>query len=42
MSRRVVVTGMAGLSPLGDTWQGVRDRLLKCESAVQVVDELAE
>lgn len=42
MSRRVVVTGMAGLSPLGSTWQSVRDRLLKGESAVRFLDELAE
>jgi 3-oxoacyl-[acyl-carrier-protein] synthase II len=27
MSRRVVVTGMAGISPLGNDWAAIRERL---------------
>jgi len=33
--RRVAVTGMAGLSPLGGDWAGVRERLLAMRNAVQ-------
>jgi 3-oxoacyl-[acyl-carrier-protein] synthase II len=39
MSRRVVVTGMAGLSPLGQDWKSVRDSLRTGVSGVRVVPE---
>ena len=35
MSRRVVITGMAGLSPIGSDWKTVRDALLSGRSGVQ-------
>ena len=34
MTRRVVVTGMAGLSPIGQDWKQVRDALLSGRSGV--------
>jgi 3-oxoacyl-[acyl-carrier-protein] synthase II len=34
MSRRVVVTGMAGISPIGNDWMAVRARLGECRNAV--------
>src|SRR5439155_3869502 len=37
MSRRVVVTGMAGLCPLGQDWATVRDRLHEGRSGIVVV-----
>lgn len=39
MSRRVVVTGMAGLCPLGQDWTSVRDRLRAGRSGVSTVPE---
>lgn len=39
MRRRVVVTGMAGLSPLGSDWATVRASLLAGHSGVQVMAE---
>ena len=36
--RRVVVTGFAGISPLGNSWATVREKLLSCTNAVQVMD----
>jgi 3-oxoacyl-[acyl-carrier-protein] synthase II len=42
MTRRVVVTGMAGLTPLGDDWKSVRERLLAGRSGVRMLPELAE
>lgn len=42
MSRRVVVTGMAGVSSLGHDWRTVRDRLLGGMSGVAVMPEWAE
>ena len=39
MKRRVVVTGMAGLSPLGSDWPGVRAGLLAGRSGVRVMPE---
>jgi 3-oxoacyl-[acyl-carrier-protein] synthase II len=38
MKRRVVVTGMSGLSPLGTGWKAVRESLLAGRSAVKRVD----
>src|SRR5207245_182029 len=37
--RRVVVTGMAGLCPLGSDWPAVRARLLAGRSGVRVMPE---
>jgi len=34
MSRRVVVTGMAGISPVGNDWVGIRQRLGEYRNAV--------
>ena len=39
MSRRVVVTGMAGLCPLGQDWPSVRERLRSGKSGVTTVPE---
>lgn len=36
--RRVVVTGMAGISPIGNDWPTVRERLTRNVSGVQVID----
>jgi 3-oxoacyl-[acyl-carrier-protein] synthase II len=41
VKRRVVVTGIGALSPLGHTWAEVRPRLVAGETAVQVVPSLA-
>ena len=35
MKRRVVVTGMAGLSPIGNDWASVRRALLASESGIE-------
>jgi len=42
MKRRVVVTGMAGLSPIGSDWKAVSDALRGGRSAVERVDSLGE
>jgi 3-oxoacyl-[acyl-carrier-protein] synthase II len=34
MRRRVAVTGMAGISPIGNDWSGVRARLVQCRNAI--------
>lgn len=34
MRRRVAVTGMAGISPIGNDWASVQDRLASCRNAV--------
>lgn len=34
MKRRVVVTGMAGISPLGNDWAAIRSRLLSLRNAI--------
>jgi len=39
MSRRVVVTGMAGLCPLGNTWPECRETLLARESRIRAFPE---
>lgn len=36
--RRVVVTGMAGLSPIGNDWQSVRENLLAKKNGVKRMD----
>jgi 3-oxoacyl-[acyl-carrier-protein] synthase II len=42
MNRRVVVTGMAGLSPVGMEWKAVRDALLGGRSGVRRIDDWEE
>ncbi len=42
MNRRVVVTGMAGLSPIGKDWKEVRDALFEGRSGVRRIDEWDE
>ena len=37
--KRVVITGMAGLSPIGVTWKEVEHRLKACESGVRFMPE---
>ena len=39
MTRRVVVTGMAGLSPIGQDWKQVRDALQAGQSGVRLIPE---
>ena len=39
MSRRVVVTGMGGVSPLGDSWSVVREHLQAGRTAVRRMPE---
>jgi 3-oxoacyl-[acyl-carrier-protein] synthase II len=42
MTRRVVVTGMAGLTPIGRRWQEVRDALAAGRSGVSRMSEWNE
>lgn len=42
MSRRVVVTGMAGLAPLGEGWEAVREGLRAGRSGVVRMEEWSE
>ncbi|MDN2708972.1 beta-ketoacyl-ACP synthase [Janthinobacterium sp. SUN118] len=42
MSRRVVVTGMAGISPIGNDWQTIRQRLGEYRNAVVRMGEWAD
>ena len=41
MSRRIAVTGMAGISPLGNDWPGVRARLGEYRNAIARMPEWA-
>ena len=41
MSRRVAVTGMAGISPIGNDWANIRGRLGSYRNAVTRMDEWA-
>lgn len=41
MSRRVVVTGIAGISPLGNDWQSIREHLGTYRNAVARMEEWA-
>ena len=36
--RRVVITGVAGISPLGNDWQNIHAQLRACRNAVQRID----
>jgi 3-oxoacyl-[acyl-carrier-protein] synthase II len=42
MKRRVVVTGMAGISPIGNDWAAIRTRLGECRNAVVRMDDWAD
>jgi 3-oxoacyl-[acyl-carrier-protein] synthase II len=42
MSRRVVVTGMAGISPIGNDWRSIRQRLGDYRNAVVRMDDWAD
>jgi len=42
MSRRVAVTGMAGVSPIGSDWRGIRKHLESYRNAVVRMEEWAE
>ncbi|MEO7997770.1 MAG: beta-ketoacyl synthase N-terminal-like domain-containing protein, partial [Gemmatimonadaceae bacterium] len=39
MNRRVAITGAAGISPLGNDWNAVRDRLKQYHNAVGVIED---
>lgn len=39
MSRRVVVTGMAGLSPIGNDWRSVSERLMAQKTGIRYMQE---
>ncbi|MEA2660378.1 MAG: 3-oxoacyl-[acyl-carrier-protein] synthase, partial [Candidatus Binatota bacterium] len=41
MNRRVVVTGMAGISPIGNDWPAVRARLESYRNAITRMEEWA-
>jgi 3-oxoacyl-[acyl-carrier-protein] synthase II len=42
MNRRVVVTGMAGISPIGNDWQSIRTRLGEYRNAVTRMQEWSD
>jgi 3-oxoacyl-[acyl-carrier-protein] synthase II len=42
MSRRVVVTGMAGLTSLGQDWDSIRDHVVAGRSGIRRLDEWAK
>ena len=39
MSERVVVTGMAGICPLGSDWPTVKSRIQSRQSSIKVFDD---
>ncbi len=39
MNRRVVITGMAGLTSLGDDWEAIRERVVAKQSGIKRIDE---
>ncbi|MEO7362804.1 MAG: beta-ketoacyl-ACP synthase [Gemmatimonadaceae bacterium] len=39
MNRRVAITGAAGISPLGNSWAAVRDRLKQYHNAVNIIED---
>ncbi len=41
MNHRVVITGMGGISALGESWEEIKARVLKQENAVQIMPEWA-
>ena len=36
--KRVVVTGMAGISPIGDNWESIQERLEALETGIRRMD----
>jgi 3-oxoacyl-[acyl-carrier-protein] synthase II len=42
MRRRVAVTGMAGISPIGNQWAGIRARLESYRNAVMRMPEWSD
>ena len=42
MTRRVVITGMAGISPLGNDWASIRAGLLSYRNAIRAMPEWAD
>ncbi len=42
MTRRVVITGMAGLSPIGNDWPTIKRRLLAKRTGIQILPSLGE
>ncbi len=42
MRRRVAVTGMAGISPIGNHWAGIRARLASYRNAVMRMPEWSD
>ena len=42
MSRRVAITGMAGISPIGNDWAAVRQRLGEFRNAVVHMDDWSD
>ena len=42
MSRRVVVTGMAGISPIGNDWPTIRARLGEYRNAIATMADWAD
>lgn len=42
MTRRVVVTGMAGISPIGNDWKTIRQRLGEYRNAIRKMPEWAD
>ena len=39
MTRRVVVTGMAGFSPIGNDWESIRENLMRRRSGIRYMHE---
>ena len=42
MNRRVAITGAAGISPVGNDWATVRDRLRDYRNAVEVIEDFTQ
>jgi 3-oxoacyl-[acyl-carrier-protein] synthase II len=42
MKRRVVVTGMGGISPLGNDWNTIRARLASCRNAITRMEDWSD
>ncbi|WP_027697845.1 beta-ketoacyl-ACP synthase [Vibrio litoralis] len=42
MSRRVVVTGMSGVTAFGNDWQAIEPKLKACENAVQFMESYVQ
>ncbi|TLF51783.1 beta-ketoacyl-ACP synthase [Halomonas urmiana] len=42
LGRRVVVTGMAGFSPIGNDWAGIRERLTRLDTGIRHIGDWDE